>query len=100
MSDETPLKTGPLTNDQLSWIGSINSIGAILSSLTFGIITLYLGAKRTILFLAVPSIAFYMLVFFGDTYYHLLIARFCVGWSGGGIQTTLILYIAEIANNK
>lgn len=100
MSDETPLKTGPLTNEQLSWIGSINSLGAVISSLTFGMITLILGAKRTILFLAAPSIAFYMLVFFGDTYYHLLIARFCVGWSGGGIQTTLILYIAEIANNE
>lgn len=100
LSDETPLKTGPLTNEQLSWIGSINAIGAILSTFTFGFVTLMLGCKRAIIFLTVPSIVFYVLIFVGDTYYYILIARFFTGWSGGGIQTTLILYIAEIANNK
>lgn len=100
MSNETPLKTGPLTFEQLSWIGSINSIGAILSTFTFGFITLFLGCKRTILLLAVPSVIFFVLIFFGDTYYHILFARFMTGWSGGGIQTTLIIYIADVANNE
>ena len=30
LSENTPLKTGPLTNEQLSWVGSINAIGAVI----------------------------------------------------------------------
>lgn len=100
MSEETPLITGLLTNEQLSWIGSINAIGAILSTFTFGFVSVFLGPKRAILCLTVPSLVFFVLIYVGDTYYYILIARFFTGWSGGGIQTTIILYIAEIANNK
>lgn len=31
LSHETPLETGPMTNEQLSWIGSINAIGKFKS---------------------------------------------------------------------
>lgn len=100
LSEDTPLKSGPLTNDQLSWIGSINSIGALCGTFATGILTHTLGAKRSMLLLAMPSILFWVLIFFGDTYYHVLIARVFVGAVGGGIQTTLILYTSEIANDN
>lgn len=100
LSNNTPLTTGPLTNEQLSWIGSINAIGAIVGTFIFGSITMHLGCKRAMLLLTLPSILFWVLIYIGDTYYHILIARFANGWTGGGIQTTIILYIAEIANNK
>lgn len=65
-----------------------------------GILSVYFGAKRSMIFLAVPSIIYWILIFFGDTFYYVLIARIFVGWCGGGIQTTLILFTSEIANDE
>lgn len=54
-SNETPLDTGPITTEQLSWAGSIMSIGALLSNLTFGYLTSKIGSKHATLILGVPQ---------------------------------------------
>lgn len=54
-SDETPLDTGPITTEQMSWAGSILSIGALLSNLTFGYLTGKIGSKHATLILGVPQ---------------------------------------------
>lgn len=100
LSENTPLVTGPLNQFQVSWLGSITNIGAMCGTFTFGFITACLGCKRAMLFLALPSIIFWILIFFGNTYNDILLARFFCGWAGGGVQTTTVLYIAEISNNK
>lgn len=101
LSTETPLITsGPLTDTEVSWIGSITSVGAMCGSLTFGFFTTLFGCKRTMIFLALPTTIFWILVYFGDSYYYILIARYFTGYTGGGIQTTIVLFISEISNNK
>ncbi|XP_055295168.1 facilitated trehalose transporter Tret1-like [Sitodiplosis mosellana] len=100
LSETTPLKTGPLNNEQLSWVGSINSIGALCGTFSTGLLTTFIGCKRAMIFLTLPSLIFWVLVFIGDTYYHVLIARIFTGWTGGGIQTTLILFTSDIANDN
>lgn len=100
VSDETPLITGPLTTEQLSWLGSVNCIGGLFGSFTFGFFTSLMGCKRAMLFLTLPSISFWLLVYFGTSYYYILFARFFVGWTGAGIQSTVVLFVAEIADNK
>lgn len=82
--DKTPLTTGPLTNSQVSWCGSINSIGAMSGTFTTGILITYFGCKRSMIFLTIPSMLFWILIYLGDTYYHVLIARIFTGWTGGG----------------
>lgn len=100
LSDNTPLESGPLTNTELSWLGSINNLGALVGILLFGaLLTPYLGCKKSMLFLAFPSAAFWLLIFFGKTYYHLLFARLLAGATGGGIQTTIVLFVSEISND-
>lgn len=99
-SGNTPLtKSGPLNNDEISWVGSVNSLGSLLGSITFGYFTSLLGSKRTILFLALPLALFWLLIYFGDLYYHILIARFIGGWAGGGVQSTVLLYISGNLRN-
>lgn len=82
LSEETPLKSGPLTNEELSWIGSINAFAGIPGTFTFGLLTAWLGCKRAMLLLTIPAVSFWCLIYFGNTYYHLLIARFCQGCTG------------------
>lgn len=83
LSDVTPLTTGPLTYEQLAWIGSINNIGAFCGIITFGGITMRLGCKRCILLLGVPSVVYWILILIGQTYNQVLFARFLAGLYGG-----------------
>lgn len=98
-SNNTPLVDGPLTTDQISWIGSINSIGGIIGTISFGYIVSEMGSKRAIIFLTLPEIAFWILIYFGNHYYYILIARVLSGFTGAGI-VPLVLFVSEIANDE
>lgn len=99
-SNSTPLSTGPLTNEEISWIGSLGSVGGLLGCISLGFITTRIGSRNAVMLLAWPSIAYFLLIRFGDTYYYLMVARFVSGWAGAGMYGTITLYISEIANDK
>lgn len=99
-TEDTPLKTGPLTNDNLSWLGGISSLGSIVGTFIFGFLASYIGCKRAMSYLGIPSISFWIFVFYGDTLYQLLIGRFVMGFTAGGIQSGVIIYISKISNDK
>lgn len=99
-SANTPLDDGPLTSAQVSWIGSISAIGALVGCLSSGYITSYIGCKRSMLLSSIPAFLFWAIAAFGNSYRSLLIARFFCGYSGTGCMTNVILYVAETANDK
>lgn len=101
LSNNTPLtSSGPITYDDLSWISSIGSIGSICGTFICGILSVVLGPKRAMIFLAFPPIVFWLLVHFGNSITHILIARFATGLTGGGMQAGVALYVSEIANDE
>lgn len=99
-SVNTPLLDGPITNVQVSWIGSIGAIGVIFGSFTYGFLTSIMGCKRATVLVTIPSIGFWVLIYFGHLYYHILLAKFLSGVSFGGMQTTVVLFISEISNDS
>lgn len=100
ISNDTPLVTGPISIEQVSWVGSINCLGALIGSLTFGYLFTSLGSKRALLFLAIPDIVFWSLIYFGNSFYHILIAKFLGGWAATGATGGAILFVSEIANDE
>lgn len=100
LSDDTPLITGPMSNEEISWISSMSSIGALVGTFIFGFMASQIGPKRSMSFLAFPPITYWILVRFGNTFYYLLAARFITGWTLGGIQSVIALYVSEISNDK
>lgn len=60
----------------------MNSVGAIASTFITGILSALLGSKRAMTLLTYPAIAFWLLVYFGDSFYHILLARFATGLTG------------------
>lgn len=56
LSPDTPLSSGPLTVEQLSWSGSILSIGGVMGSLLCGFLMSRIGTKRTLMLLAIPQL--------------------------------------------
>lgn len=93
LSNETPLKTGPLSNAHLSWIGAANSCGAICSTFIMVVLSTRWGSKQAMTFLAYPAIAFWLLVYFGDTFYHILLARFANGLTGIEVKISNNYYL-------
>lgn len=98
--ENPPLASGPLTNEQISWVGSLNCIAAIIGAATFGYFTPLIGSKRSLIVLSCPLVAFWLLIYFGQTYYHVLIARFIGGWTASGVQGGTILFVSEISNDE
>lgn len=74
-SKETPLVDGPLNKYDISWLASVSSLGSIVGTFIFGWLTFMIGCKRAMLFLGLPSVTFWLFVYFGDTFYHLLFGR-------------------------
>ena len=99
-SDNSPLISGPLTQSQMSWIGSINCVGGLLGSLVSCYIISLVGAKRASLYLAIPFVACHLLIYFGNTFVHIVVARFLGGLGAGGVDCTVTLFISEISNDK
>lgn len=124
-SNKTSLSSGPVTFEQLSWLGGIQYIGGIIGSISFGYFSTLFGSKRTTHFLAIPFICAWVMIFVGNHYYYILIARLvnsCIviyrnnfrnsfglfssiqqkisGWASGGALSVVILYVSEIANDE
>ncbi|XP_055304278.1 facilitated trehalose transporter Tret1-like, partial [Sitodiplosis mosellana] len=100
LSEDTPLVDGEISNEEVSWLGSISSLGSIVGTVIFGLLTWNIGCKRAMIFLALPSITFWLLVFLGHYLYHIMIARFIMGMTAGGIQSGVIIYVSEISNDN
>lgn len=99
-SEDTPLSSGPLTSEQLSWIGSLSAIGSVGGAYIFGSLASFLGHKRAMILLTFPSAISWFLIYFGDTYHYIYAARLLAGSTAGGSQAMIFVYISEIANNK
>lgn len=57
------------------------------------------GCKNSMLFLGLPSITFWLSIYFGDTFNDLLFGRFCYGLTAGGVQSGIIVFVSEISND-
>lgn len=92
LSNESPLKTGPLNNQELSWIGAMNSFGGLCGTFISGCLSIRLGSKRAMTMLAFPAIAAWILIYFGDSFYHIFFARFATGLTGQSYTHHILLY--------
>lgn len=53
---ESPLESGPLNTDQLSWIGSLLGVGGLCGAIFFGWLSDQVGRKVALALVAFPAI--------------------------------------------
>lgn len=99
-SEDTPLVSGKLTTDEISWIGSVISLGAVIGAISAGYLISLMGPKHAIILFAIPEAAAWLLIYFGNHYYHIIISRVMSGIGGAGLVCALVLYISDIANDE
>lgn len=99
-SENSPILSGPLSSEEISWISSINCFGGLTGSLLCGYVIPLIGSKRTLLLTSIPSAIYWIMIYFGITFYHIFAARFISGIAGGVMHSSGMLYISEIANDE
>lgn len=57
-SIETPLTSGPMTTEQVSWTGSTLAFGALVGNILYGYLMVRFGSKMILMSLAVPQLVF------------------------------------------
>lgn len=88
-----------INDEQFSWIGSIATIGGVVSCCLIGVVMDLLGRKNTMLLLIIPFSVGWSLIIWPVSVQMLYIGRFCVGFSGGAFFVVTPVYIGEIATN-
>lgn len=54
-SDDSPLRSGPITVEEASWIGAMMCVGGLTGTFLFGWITNRYGRKISLCLLAIPQ---------------------------------------------
>jgi SP family facilitated glucose transporter-like MFS transporter 8 len=89
-----------VTTEEASWIGSLLSVGGFVGSFLFNFIIEMFGKKIGLILLALPQMAFWLCVIFGNSVQYLYLARIFLGITGGGMVIVLPLYVADIAEKQ
>lgn len=71
-----------------------------MGSIISGKISEKFGKKNTLLLLVIPHFVFWILVLASTHNYHLYLARFSAGLTGGGVLRIVSLFMAEISENR
>lgn len=69
LSDDTPLITGPISNEEISWISSMSSIGALVGTFIFGFMASQIGPLGVVFY----SLCISTIAFLGDKYFPILL---------------------------
>uniref|UniRef100_A0A1L8DFA2 Putative sugar transporter n=3 Tax=Nyssomyia neivai TaxID=330878 RepID=A0A1L8DFA2_9DIPT len=99
-SENSPLLSGPITEEDGSWINSIMCIGGLVGTLFFGWMGDYFGRKWSLYLVALPSMASYLLIAIALDVHYLYVARFLAGFGGGGVFVLVPLFVTEIAEDS
>ncbi|KAJ8867314.1 hypothetical protein PR048_031115 [Dryococelus australis] len=92
---------GLLSETQVSWLGSLLSLGAVLGAPPAGLLLQRRGRRGTLLLLGVPFLLSYtMLLVFRARPGLLYVARLLAGVSLGGLCVATPVYIAEVAEDS
>ncbi|KAG5684273.1 hypothetical protein PVAND_013509 [Polypedilum vanderplanki] len=99
-SEKTPLKGGPITAEEESWIGSISAFGAIGFVLIYGWISERFGRKIAILLIGIPQTMSWVFMALANDVIYICISRVLSGIAGAGCFYVVPVYVAEISDKR
>ncbi|KAK5641985.1 hypothetical protein RI129_008152 [Pyrocoelia pectoralis] len=90
----------PIEDDNLGWIGSFATLGAMCMCFPIGIMCDVLGRKLAMLILTVPFMVGWLLIIFANSVGMIYAGRFITGCAGGAFCVSAPLYTSEIAEKE
>ncbi|XP_031348940.1 facilitated trehalose transporter Tret1-like isoform X2 [Photinus pyralis] len=90
----------PIDDDNLGWIGSFATLGAMCMCFPIGILCDLIGRKVAMLILTVPFVIGWLLIIFANSVGMIYAGRFITGCAGGAFCVSAPLYTSEIAEKE
>lgn len=86
-----------LQRDEVSWIGSLHSLGATFGPILAGYLIPRIGRKWTCNIAIMIEIVSWMILLLANSVIEIYISRFILGIAGGLVFTAIPMYVGEIA---
>ncbi|XP_037050236.1 facilitated trehalose transporter Tret1-like [Bradysia coprophila] len=99
-SENSPLESGPITLLETTLLGVLPCIGSLFGTILFSIISKHLGTIATMTLLAIPNMAFWIILIVSTSINVILIGQVMTGIAYGGICFCVPLFVAEIADPR
>ncbi|GAB0086952.1 hypothetical protein DMENIID0001_011830 [Sergentomyia squamirostris] len=99
-SEQSPLKSGPITTDQVSLMTAFMYVGCCLGTIAGGLLVNKLGRRISLLILVIPYAVGFVLITTATNVTHLYISRIFSGFSGGSVSIIFPIFISEIADKS
>lgn len=96
-SSSPPVGNEPMTDDDVSWLGSIVCLSGTLVTILLSIIPDKFSRKRFAYVVTIPLILSWLLIIFATEHIHIYIARILCGVGGAGIFFLVPNYVSEIS---
>ncbi|XP_044733251.1 facilitated trehalose transporter Tret1-like [Chrysoperla carnea] len=94
-SDNPPIQ---ITSNEGSWMASMNAFGGIFGPIFGSISADHFGRQKALIFLTVPYIITWILIYFAQNVYMLCVAQLISGFGAAAAFTVLPMYIGEITS--
>ncbi|KRT83314.1 membrane transporter, partial [Oryctes borbonicus] len=89
-----------LSQEAISWIGSVNLICVPVGCALSGVITESLGRKKCMQLVNIPFLCAWIMLKYTTSIYLIFIALCLTGLSGGLLEAPVITYVAEICQPR
>ncbi|XP_075224990.1 facilitated trehalose transporter Tret1-like [Lycorma delicatula] len=99
-SDTPPFGTEPLSDQIISWLGSLQYAGGVAGVLFWGQITEKFGRKPAGYLLCIPLLIGWSSVLFAQNHVWLIVGRFIMGFSVIGALIIVPSYVSEISEDS
>nr|CAD7452340.1 unnamed protein product [Timema tahoe] len=99
MTDATPLGSGPMSEEEASWVGSLICLGALITTPLYGILQDRWGRKMAGYLVATLYVISWVLILLADNTALILVSRFIAGTGSSGTLVLCSSYVSEMAQD-
>ncbi|KAK9496974.1 hypothetical protein O3M35_012833 [Rhynocoris fuscipes] len=99
-SPTPPVGDSALSREQVSWLGSINFIGAIVGTFFWGRLSDWVGRRNTAIIVAIPFAVGWLILLFALDITWLYIGRLTIGLGCSGVIINGPMFVTEIAQDS
>ncbi|XP_063984137.1 facilitated trehalose transporter Tret1-like [Diachasmimorpha longicaudata] len=98
--ETTPVGTRPLTQNEISWLGSVTGLTSLIALLFYAVAVKKIGNRIMAWTIAISAASSWLLIYFAQDFYYLLVARGLAGFVCGITFSMIPVYICEIAEDS
>lgn len=100
IKETTPVGTEPMTDLEISWLSSVTGLASLIALLFYALSAGMISNKVFGCISALSALASWLLIYFAQNFYYLLLARTLAGFVCGITFSMIPVYVSELAEDS